>query len=97
MNEFDWVKEEYRYELTRSERWDVLCLRASGTRIPWDRMAIPQHEWLDEVKTLDSIDVEFNLLEGKTINVPRYREELTKEEIDNLDKINEQTIYERKI
>jgi thymidylate synthase len=73
MNEFEWMNEEYQYELTRDERWDILHMRATGTLVPWDRMAIPHHEWMDEVTTLDTYSHDFELNKGKTIKVPRRR------------------------
>jgi hypothetical protein len=94
MNEFEWMNEEYQYELTRDERWDILHMRATGTLVPWDRMAIPHHEWMDEVTTLDTYSHDFELNKGKTIYVPRFREELTKKEIDFLNKKRSMRIKE---
>jgi len=61
----------YTRELTESERWDLLRNKAGVRTIPWDRMSLPSHEWLDKVKTLDGIDNDFKVHKGKTIRVPK--------------------------
>jgi len=71
-------------ELTRVERWDLLKTKAGITTIPWDRMVIPPHHWLDEVKTLDSIDADFKVHKGKIIRVPTKLSELSNDEIEYL-------------
>jgi thymidylate synthase len=68
-----WAFELYTEELTRKERFDILHKEAGFTKIPWDRMAYPNHEWLDSVETITGYDHNFNEYEGKTINVPRRR------------------------
>jgi thymidylate synthase len=68
-----WAFELYTEELTREERFDLLHKEADGSQIPWDRMAIPHHEWMDEVTTLDTYSHDFELNKGKTIKVPRRR------------------------
>lgn len=62
----------YTRELTESERWDWLRRKCWGkSTIPWDRMVIPHHEWMDNVKTIDSYDNEHDLHKGEYISVPR--------------------------
>jgi len=60
----------YTRELNREERWVWLKNNAKGI-IPWDRMSYPHHEWMDIVKTMDYIDVNYNTIKGETIKVPR--------------------------
>jgi hypothetical protein len=65
-------------ELTREERYDwlVKTARDTMTGIPWDRMAIPHHEWMDEV-LLEGIDArDFTVHKARVVNVPRYREDV---------------------
>lgn len=72
-NEFSekWDLKVEERELTRMERWDWLRNKCRGkSQIPWDRMAFPPHEWLNEVKTIDAYDINANLHKGETINVP---------------------------
>lgn len=71
-------------ELTPLERWDLLKNKAGITTIPWDRMAIPPHHWLDEVTTLDSIDADFKVHKGKIIRVPTKLSELSNDDIEYL-------------
>lgn len=59
-------------KLSRSERWELLKIASGKTTIPWDRMVLPTHEWMDEVRTIDSYDYDFNLHKGRVIKVPRY-------------------------
>ena len=58
-------------ELSSEERWDWLRNKCWGkSKIPWDRMAFPRHEWFNEVKTIDAYDLNGNLHKGETINTP---------------------------
>jgi hypothetical protein len=68
-------------ELTRDERWEWLRKTCWGKCIiPWDRMALPSHEWMDEVQTLGIIDAKtFTTTRGEVLIVPRYWDELTEE------------------
>jgi hypothetical protein len=43
-------------------------------------MALPSHEWMDEVQTLGIIDAKtFTTTRGEVLIVPRYWDELTEE------------------
>jgi len=68
-------------ELSRDERWEWLRKTCWGKYIiPWDRMALPSHEWMDEVQTLDIIDAKtFATTRGEILIVPRYWDELAEE------------------
>jgi hypothetical protein len=68
-----WAFELYTEELTLEERFDLLHKEANGSQIPWDRMAYPSHEWMDEVTTLGTYSHDFELNNSKTIKVPRRR------------------------
>jgi hypothetical protein len=68
-------------ELSRDERWEWLRKTCLGKCIiPWDRMVLPSHEWMDEVQTLDIIDFKtFTTTRGEILIVPRYWDELSEE------------------
>jgi hypothetical protein len=70
-----------RIELSREERWEWLRKTCWGKSIiPWERMALPSHEWMDNVQTLDRVDDKtFLTTKGQVIVVPRYWDELTEE------------------
>jgi hypothetical protein len=58
-------------ELSLEERWCLLKVSTNGATIPWDRMGYPPHEWMDNVRTIDSYDKDFNLIKGSDICTPR--------------------------
>jgi hypothetical protein len=58
-------------ELSLEERWRLLQVSTNGATIPWDRMGYPPHEWMDNVRTIDSYDKDFNLIKGSDICTPR--------------------------
>ncbi len=60
----------YTRVLSRKERWDWLRRNCKST-IPWDRMATPPNEWLDEVETIDAYDKDLVLHKSETIKVPK--------------------------
>ena len=68
-------------ELSREERWEWLRKTCWGKSIiPWDRMVLPSHEWMDRVQTLDRIDGKtFVTTKGEVVVVPRNWDELTEE------------------
>jgi len=71
--------QELRKELTREERWNWLKAKAREEKwiIPWDRMALPSHEWFDKHLTKwEGTDV-FDQKDTKIpVKIPRYRDEL---------------------
>ena len=64
--------------LTRTERWDLMSdIHKKGKHtIPWDRMAIPQHEWFDKYTTIYNTNI--------PLKIPKYRSELTDEQVSLL-------------
>ena len=85
--------------LTTSQRWDLLrkYTHENHCGIPWDRMSLPQHNWFDNVETLGIIDSDFKVHKGKTIRVPRKLKELSKGEIEYLEKISRYREEDRKV
>jgi hypothetical protein len=84
-------------ELSIEERWEWLKTTCWGKCIiPWDRMALPTHEWMDRVQTLDRIDDKtFATTRGDILIVPRYWDELTEEMSVWLKKIDEYKTNQR--
>lgn len=64
--------------LSRTERWDLMSdIHKKGKHtIPWDRMAIPLHEWFDNYTTIYNTDI--------PLKIPKYRSELTDEQVSLL-------------
>lgn len=60
-------------KLTRDERWAWLKRHHTGYTIPWDRMALPSHDWFNNYKKIYNTKI--------PISVPSTRAEL-KEEFD---------------
>lgn len=77
--------------LTEEERWEWLRQHHSNRyQIPWDRMAIPQHEWFDKYTTIYGTD--------NPITVPKYNHEMTRGErrwIDGILEEREERKYKR--
>ena len=62
----------YTRELSQQERWDILRKKCRGkSTIPWDRMALPSHEWMDKVETIGAVGLNGQAYEGIEISVPR--------------------------
>lgn len=55
--------------LTPIERWEWLKAHHSGKyTIPWDRMSLPSHEWLDNYTTVYNTNI--------PLKIPKFRHEL---------------------
>ena len=77
------VNGEERVKLTEGERWEWLRQHHSNRFvIPWDRMAIPMHEWFDKYTEI------YNT--GTPIVVPTYWDEMSRGEKKWIDGIFEE-------
>ena len=85
------VNGEERVKLTEEERWEWLRQHHSNRfTIPWDRMAIPMHEWFDMYTEI------YNT--GIPIVVPSYWDEMSRGEkkwIEGIFEEREERQYKR--